>query len=158
MTKPSAMVAAGILGALTLALAPAAAQAAPASPAASAAAPKALRPAGITEERCYYLAPSSNSNRLCVQIVTDALGKWTGVRTTYHKATSGPVTIQLGWAHTDGSPGNATGYYTINGPTSSSYEWDGVNPRGCVVGTMNVSGQGHYDTYGGSPGNGVFCS
>ncbi|TKA02894.1 hypothetical protein [Actinacidiphila oryziradicis] len=119
---------------------------------------KQLSPAALTEQRCWYFSPGTNANRLCVQIVTDSWGNWTGVRTTYYKTTPGTISVQLGWEHTDGSSGNATGWYNITGPTSTSHEWDGVTPRGCIIGTMNVAGQGHFDTYLGTPGNGVFCS
>jgi hypothetical protein len=159
-------------GAMSLAIAMAgliatsasAAQAAPNSPTAkqriapTAVSSNQLSPAGITPERCWDLSPNANANRLCVQIVSDSLGNWTGVRTTYHKSTPGTVSLQLGWEHLGGGSGNATGWYNFTGPSTTSYEWDGVNPRGCIIGTMNVAGQGHFDTYLGTPGDGVFCS
>ncbi|MYS22679.1 hypothetical protein GA0115240_14334 [Streptomyces sp. DvalAA-14] len=141
------------------------------TPTATAAAPqgagRVVTPHGITGERCYYLAPSQSTNRLCVQIVTDLLGNWTGVKTTYHKDTPGTVSLELGWQHTDGtSGGNRTDYYTITGPTMTSHEWDGVNPRGCIAGSMNVldssspTGNDHYDTTStdAAENYGVFCS
>ncbi|MCH5676251.1 hypothetical protein, partial [Streptomyces gilvus] len=117
---------------------------------------KQFLPKDISQERCYYLS-ASNNNHLCVQIITDAFGNWTGVHTTYFKATPGTVKIQLGWAHTDNSPGNASRWVNISGGNAVGIDFMD-NPRGCVMGTMNVQGQGHFDTLGGAPSNGVFCS
>ncbi|MEV7326137.1 hypothetical protein [Streptomyces sp. NPDC093970] len=155
---------AGVLGALCLALVPASAEAAPSHITAPTAARTVARPADTSQgQRCWSIsngAPGTAGNHLCVEVFANWLGVWTQVRTTYYKATSGPVTVQLGWGYAErnGSGGNATGYYSITGPTTTSYTWNLSSPSGCIIGTMNVSGQGHFDTLYGSPGDGEFCT
>jgi hypothetical protein len=97
-----------------------------------------------TEWRCYELAANTR-NFLCVRIITDVFGNWTGVDVKYEKNSGAPATIQLGWSSTSGQ-GNAGTYVSIAAGQTRSQAWNNTNPRGCVYGTMNVKGQGHYDT------------
>lgn len=97
-----------------------------------------------TEWRCYELAANTR-NFLCVRIITGLFGRWTGVDVKYEKNSGAPATIQLGWSSTSGQ-GNAGSYVGIAAGQTRSQAWDNTNPTGCVYGTMNVKGQGHYDT------------
>ncbi|MGV9567144.1 hypothetical protein [Streptomyces sp. NPDC001269] len=155
---------AGFLGAALLALVPTMAEAAPVHTATASGGQTIVRPADTSQgQRCWSISAGAGGtagNHLCVEVFANWLGQWTQVRTTYYKATSGTVNVQLGWGYAEknGSGGNATSYYSITGPTTTSYTWDLSWPSGCIIGTMNVVGQGHYDTLYGNPGNGEFCT
>ncbi|MEU5257141.1 hypothetical protein [Streptomyces longwoodensis] len=147
----------GLLGASLLALAPTVAAAAPDTSVSTRA--SVVTPSDTSRgQRCWAIGTAGN--KLCVEVFANALGQWTQVRTIYYKATSGTVKLQLGWGYAEknGSGGNATSYYSITGPTTTSYTWPLSWPSGCIIGTMNVEGQGHFDTLYGTPGDGEFCT
>jgi hypothetical protein len=89
------------------------------------------------------------NGRLCVTALKNWLGTWTGIRVTYAKYAGEPIIARFHFRDTKtGAEGWDQGWFGQNSGDTRSFDWQykWESGKNCVMGYMDVQGQGTFDT------------